>query len=70
MTTFHLKQQEYIELNKLLKIKNLVSSGGEAKIRIRSGEAIVNGEVEWQVRKKIKAGDEVNFGGETIQVVV
>ena len=69
MTTFSLNGKEYIELNKLLKIHNLVGSGGEAKLRIREeGEATVNGEVETQVRKKLRAGDRVAFGGETILI--
>lgn len=69
MTTFHLKDHDYIELNKLLKIYNLVASGGEAKQRIREeGEATVNGEVETQVRKKLRIGDQVAFGGVTIMI--
>jgi ribosome-associated protein len=69
MTSFELQGKEYIELNKLLKIHNLVGSGGEAKVRIREeGEAKVNGEVETQVRKKLRAGDQVEFGGEVILI--
>lgn len=69
MTSFALQGREYIELNKLLKIHNLVGSGGEAKVRIREeGEAKVNGEVETQVRKKLRVGDRVEFGGEVILV--
>lgn len=69
MITFHLKDHDYIELNKLLKIHNLVGSGGEAKQRIREeGEATVNGEVETQVRKKLRIGDRVEFGGVVIVV--
>jgi ribosome-associated protein len=70
MTTFNLAGKEYIELNKLLKIQSLVGSGGEAKLRIREeGEATVNGELETQVRKKLRAGDKVEFAGEFILVV-
>lgn len=68
MVTFQLGEREYIELNKLLKINNLVGSGGEAKLRIRDGEASVNGEVETQVRKKLRAGDRVVFAGEELVV--
>lgn len=69
MTTFSLNGKDFIELNKLLKILSLVGSGGEAKIRIREeGEATVNGEVETQVRKKLRAGDQVEFGGEVILI--
>lgn len=70
MTTFNLAGKEFIELNKLLKALSLVGSGGEAKMRIREeGEATVNGEVETQVRKKLRAGDRVTFGGEVISIV-
>ena len=68
MHTFKLEGKEYIEMNKILKIFNLVGSGGEAKMRIRDGEAIFNGEVEWQVRKKLRAGDKVSFAGEEILI--
>jgi len=69
MTTFKLVGKEFIELNKLLKIQNLVGSGGEAKVRIREeGEATVNGELETQVRKKLRAGDQVAFAGEVILI--
>ena len=68
MKTFKLEGKEYIELNKLLKIFDLVNSGGEAKMRIRDGEATFNGEVEWQVRKKLRAGDIVTFDGSEIKI--
>lgn len=65
---FTLDGQEYIELNRLLKMLSLVGTGGEAKIRISEGEALVNGEVETQVRKKLRAGDVVEFAGDQIEV--
>jgi len=58
-----------IELCKLLKIANLVSGGGEAKIVITQGYVLLNGEVEFQKRKKIKSGDIIQFNGETLSVV-
>lgn len=69
MSTFELKDQEYIELNKLLKAENLVGTGGEAKFLIKNGEAIVNDEVETQVRKKIRKGDVVRFFEDIIEVI-
>lgn len=53
--------QPYIELNTFLKIKNLASTGGQAKVLIRFGEILVNGEVETRNRKKLHAGDEVKY---------
>jgi len=69
MSTFELKDQDYIELNKLLKIENLVETGGEAKFLIKNGEAIVNNEVEIQVRKKLRKGDTVKFFDDTIEII-
>jgi ribosome-associated protein len=68
MLEFELNGTEFIELNKLLKIKNLVGTGGEANIRIDSGEVKVNGEVETQKRKKIRSGYKVEFQDFTIIV--
>ena len=55
---------EFIKLQDLLKFANLVETGGEAKERIQSGEAMVNGEVCTMRGKKIRPGDDVVFQGE------
>ncbi|MFZ6051775.1 RNA-binding S4 domain-containing protein [Halocola ammonii] len=60
MIEFHI-QGEYIELIKLLKALNLVSSGGEAKSVVEDGLIQVNGEVETRKRRKLKPGDQVEF---------
>ena len=60
--------KEPIELYKLLKFENLVSSGGEAKHVIAEGLILVNGHVETQKRKKIVSGDIVEFGNEKILI--
>ncbi|MEL6561937.1 MAG: RNA-binding S4 domain-containing protein [Bacteroidota bacterium] len=65
METFNLKaDEEYIELNNLLKALSWVGTGGEAKIMIKQGEVIVNGEVETRVRKKMRSGDTFQFNGQ------
>ena len=68
MNEFRLAGHEYIELCNLLKVLGWCGSGGEAKIRIASGEAIVDGEVELRKRCKIHAGQIVEFDGETVTV--
>ena len=60
---------EFIELIKLLKAARLVGTGGEAKIRIMEGEVLVNGQIETRKRKKLRIGDVIDFGGETITIV-
>jgi ribosome-associated protein len=68
MQTFELSGKEYIELNKLLKVFNLVETGGEAHVRIDAGLVKVNGTIEKQRRKKLRTGDVVFFRKETIQI--
>lgn len=63
-------KQEPIELYKILKLENLVQSGGEAKYVISEGLVRVNGEVETRKRRKIKAGDVVAFEEVEIRIVV
>jgi len=62
--------QQPIELCKLLKIADLVTGGGEAKVVISEGYVLLNGEVEFQKRKKVYHHDIVEFNGEVIQVVI
>lgn len=59
---------EFIKLDALLKFANLVSSGGEAKIRIAQGEVLVNGEVCTMRGKKLRTGDIVTLDGESITI--
>tara|TARA_R110000744_G_scaffold108468_4_gene205350 strand:+ start:8415 stop:8810 length:396 start_codon:yes stop_codon:yes gene_type:complete len=59
-----------IELCKLLKIANMVSGGGEAKIVISEGYVLLNNEVEFQKRKKVYHDDIIEFNGDIIQVNV
>ena len=59
---------EFIKLKDLLKLANLVGTGGEAKIVIQNGDVSVNGEVCTMRGKKIRPGDEVTFAGHTLHV--
>ena len=68
METFHLQGNEYIELNKLLKLMHLAETGGEANICIEAGEVMVNGEVELRKRNKLRDGFVVEFRDRKIQV--
>ena len=50
-----------MKLDQFLKWKNLVSSGGEAKVFIKSGSVKVNNEVETIRGRKLNKGDKVIF---------
>ena len=61
-------QTEFIRLEAFLKLADAVSSGGEAKLLIQEGEAMVNGETCTIRGKKLRPGDTVSFRGKTYQV--
>ena len=59
---------EFIKLEALLKLANLVGTGGEAKMLIQDGQASVNGEVCTMRGKKLRPGDRFQVGSRTIEV--
>lgn len=61
---------EPIALYQILKFEALVSSGGEAKVAIDDGRVLVNGEVETRRRKKIIAGDIIEFEKQQFKIVL
>ena len=60
---------EFIKLDSLLKFAGMVGTGGEAKELISGGQVQVNGEVCTMRGKKIRPGDKVTLGGNTVSVV-
>ena len=50
-----------MKLDQFLKWKNLVSTGGEAKIFIKSGSVRVNGVIETRRGRQLTKGDKVIF---------
>ena len=65
---FDLKE-EYIELYKLLKVLDLVNTGGQAKMIVADGYVKRNGETEVRKRAKIVSGDVLIVGDDvTIEV--
>lgn len=61
-------RDEYIKLGQALKAANVVESGVAAKLAIEDGLVLVNGQVEYQRGKKLRDGDMVTFGDETIKI--
>jgi ribosome-associated protein len=62
-------ESEFVELFKILKFEGLTESGGNAKRVIEDGLVSVNGEVETRKRKKIRAGDQIDFIDHHIEVI-
>ncbi len=61
--------RDYIELNQLLKLVGLASSGGMGKAIVAGGEVRVNGETELRKTCKIVIGNIVHFEDHEIHVV-
>ncbi|MDD5181748.1 MAG: RNA-binding S4 domain-containing protein [Candidatus Nanoarchaeia archaeon] len=59
---------KYIELNAFVKLKGFASTGGQAKLIIRSKHVKVNGAIETQNRKKLHVGDKVDIQGKEFVV--
>lgn len=62
------EEPKKIRLEQFLKYKNLVGSGGQAKILIQDGRVLVNGEVETRRKKQLQPGDQITFEGKTLMV--
>lgn len=57
-----------ITLGQFLKYRNIVSSGGEAKMLLQEADVKVNGEPERRRGKKLQPGDSVEVDGRTFVV--
>lgn len=67
--TLKLNQQPS-ELCKILKMYDLVQSGGHAKLEISQGHVKVNGQIETRKAKKIVAGDIIEFENKKFKVII
>lgn len=59
---------EYLKLEQLLKIADLVSSGGEAKFFLINNKILVNNEEENRRGRKLYKGDVVKILGKTYEL--
>lgn len=62
--------EDFIKLDQFLKVTNVVQSGGEAKVLIRSGEVLVNGEMELRRGRKLYNQDVVMVDGTSFTVEI
>jgi len=61
-------REEYIKLGQALKAAGLVESGAQSKDIILDGFVKVNGDVEFQRGKKLRAGDIVSYNNQQIKI--
>ncbi|MCF0260003.1 MAG: S4 domain-containing protein YaaA [Erysipelotrichaceae bacterium] len=62
-------QDEYITLQQLLKVCDVISSGGQVKAYLAEHPVLVNGEPENRRGKKLRAGDVVEADNKRIEIV-
>jgi ribosome-associated protein len=62
-STTLLLRNDHITLAQALKLAGLAETGGQAKVLVREGEALVNGVVEKQPGRKLRAGDRFRLAG-------
>jgi len=60
---------EMIRLGQLLKLADVVDSGGEARDLLENEEVRVNGEVETRRGRQLRIGDLVTLTDTTLQIV-
>lgn len=60
--------QQPVELYKILKFEGMVASGADAKMVIAEGLVKVNDVIETRKRRKINAGDTIEYEQEKILV--
>ena len=60
--------EEYITLQSVLKVANVISTGGMAKIFLEDNDVLVNGEVEKRRGRKLYSGDKIEF--EKVEIVI
>ncbi len=61
-------KEDFIRLDSLMKLSDLVTTGGHAKIVIQNGEVKVNGEVCTMRGKKMRKGDFLEFEDKRVVV--
>ena len=59
---------DYITLNVLLKLEDIIATGGEAKFFLRENEVRVNGELENRRGRKLYPGDLIEVNGNSYRI--
>ncbi|MCP9809177.1 RNA-binding S4 domain-containing protein [Cyanobium sp. HWJ4-Hawea] len=57
-----------MKLDQFLKLQGLVSTGGEAKLRIQRGDVRVNGSIDTRRGRQLRLGDAVEIDGRELLV--
>ena len=60
--------EEYITLQSVLKVVNVISTGGMAKMFLEENDVLVNGELEKRRGRKLYSGDKIKF--ENVEIVI
>lgn len=62
-------QTDYIQLQQMLKIGNIIDSGGMAKIFLENNKVLVNEEIENRRGRKLYPGDVIRIKDKEFEIV-
>ena len=60
--------EEYITLQSVLKVADVISTGGMAKMFLEDNDVLVNSEIEKRRGRKLYSGDKIEF--EKVVIVI
>jgi ribosome-associated protein len=61
-------RDDTIRLGQALKLAGLAASGGEARAFVEQGAVTVNGQTETRRGRRLRRGDVVAVGGESVRI--
>ena len=60
---------DYITLGQFLKLADVISTGGEAKVFLQNNEVVINDEIDCRRGRKLREGDIVEVLGKTFRII-
>ena len=60
---------DYITLGQFLKLADVISTGGEAKVFLQNNEVVINDEIDCRRGRKLREGDIVEVLGKSFRII-
>ena len=60
---------DYITLGQFLKLADVISTGGEAKVFLQNNEVVINDEIDCRRGHKLREGDIVEVLGKSFRII-
>ena len=60
---------DYITLGQFLKLADVISTGGEAKVFLQNNEVVINDEIDCRRGRKLREGDIIEVLGKSFRII-